>query len=411
MATSANYVIIGGGLAAAMAAQAIRERDSSGSVIIVCREKYLPYDRPPLSKDMLRDDKGEMSADDIASVNEKFYPDKNVQAIIGTHAKTIDRAAKTVTLENSNSIAYDKLLIATGSEPRSVDVPEGQQDNILYLRTYDDSVKLRDALNSSKSAALIGAGYIGLEVAAACAEKKIQATIVEPSDQPWARFASKVLGGFLTKHFERQGIKFLFGDSATAVEKSGENFAVRTKNGQVFSADCVVAGVGIEYNTQIAADCGLTLDQRKRIRVDSTLQTNDPSIWAAGDITVYPDELLGKDFSAEHYMNAKWQGEAAGKNMSGPSVPFKQIPYFFSDMGDLHMILRGDSEDRENTTIFGDLMAGEFVELYANSANVLKMGIAFSRDEKKLDAISNRLESLIKDKALVTGIGEDVFAE
>jgi 3-phenylpropionate/trans-cinnamate dioxygenase ferredoxin reductase subunit len=407
MPEHSNYLLIGGGLASAMAAKSIRESDDTGTVTILGNEPYRPYDRPPLSKDNLNKP---MSVDDIASVDDSFYERCRVTVRTGVMAQSIERASKIVRCAGAEEFSYDKLLLAPGSAPKPLDAQGNGIKDVLYLRNYDDSVKLREALDRSRTAVLVGAGYIGIEVAAACAARGIATTVIEPKAQVWSKFASKKSGEFLERHFERLGVKFLFKDGVASVDKEGAGFRVHTKSGQGLHADLVLAGVGVAYNTQIAKDAGLEVDEKERIRVDETLQTTeDTSIWAAGDPAAYFDKRMGKVFNAEHYMNAKWMGELVGRNMAGDAAPYTKVPYFFSDMGSLHMVLRGNAENVEETRILGSTDREDFIELYRDEADGVAMAIAFSHDGDKLDRLSDQFEQLVLDRVNVDRLSAGDF--
>jgi 3-phenylpropionate/trans-cinnamate dioxygenase ferredoxin reductase subunit len=403
-----QYLIVGAGLTAANAAQTIREHDKDGSVMIVGMEKHPPYDRPPLSKNFQIDQ--ELSVEDILSKNENFYGDNRIQLHVGVKAVGIDRAERQVRLEDESLISYEKLLLATGSTPRRLDIPGSNLSGVFYLRTVDDAESIRMAMRGSKRVVMVGAGYIGMEVGSDCLKKGIEVTIIEPANQPWSRFASATMGGFLQRYFEKQGARFHFGH--TAAEFTGQSGleAVKTDKGLTLPADFAVVGVGVSLNTDLAKDAGLEVDPKQGVKVDSYLQTSDPNIWAAGDIAYFEDIVMGTRWHAEHYLNAQWQGQAVGAIMAGQKKPYDQVPYFFSDMGDLHMILRGNAPEHGETTVLGDLDAARFVELYPDKAGVLTMGAAFSENEKDLDPISDKLEGLIRQKARVADVKASDFS-
>ncbi len=391
-----KYLIVGGGLCAASAAAGIREVDHSGSVLIVCGERHLPYDRPPLSKNFLHYQPADPA--DIESKDPSFYKEKNVSLKIGVKAERIDRGSKTVDLSDGSTVSYEKLLLATGCSPIALPVEGSNLRGVHLLRTVDDSESIRHAIANSKSAVMVGAGYIGMEVGASCQSKDVATSIVAIDKYPWSKFASPALGDFLQRYFEGKGVKFELGQEVAGFEGSGKLEAVRTKDGSRIPAEFAVIGIGVRQNTQIAKDAGLEVDPKEGVLVDETLRTADPSIWAAGDIAAFQDKELGKCWHAEHYMNAKWQGDRVGKNMAGEVAPYDQVPYFFSDMFDLSMVLRGDPKVGKSVKTIGDMPSAEFVELYADGSGRLEMGIAFGRDFDKLEKISDKLEGLLRQK-------------
>lgn len=402
-----NYVLIGGGLASANAADAIRQVDKEGSITIVGKEDYRPYDRPPLSKGFLQGDPA--SESDIESRHEDFYVDNRVDLISGVKAEKIDREAKTVSLSNGTTLPYDRLLIATGATPRPLGLPGADLENVCLLRTVDDSLHIRAAASLASSAVMIGAGYIGMEVGAHMAAKEVSVVIVTPDAHPWGKFASETTGQFLRKYFEGKGVQFVFNDQVEQVLGENTVEGVRTKGGVVIPTAMVVAGIGVTLNLQLAIDAGLEVDPKEGVVVDEFFQTSDPNIWTAGDISYYNDINFGKRWHIEHYMNAMWQGERAGLNMAGKKEPFDKVPYFFSDLFDLHMVLRGDAQSGKSAKVLGDVDSAEFIDLYANDTGTLVMGLAFTRDENRQEAISDNLEAMIRGKKPVAELSDSDF--
>lgn len=407
MEESTRYLLIGGGPTSVWAAQNIRERDSEGGIIIICGEKHPPYDKPPLSKQyLLKDD---YQAEDAYTKFDNFYPDNRIQLHVGLRAVKIDRNARIVTLEDGHPIRYEKLLLATGASPRKLDIPGGNLSGVFYLRTLDDSEAIRTAMQHSRRAAIIGAGYIGMEVAAACIERGLETTVIETTGYPWSRFASPTMGDFLRSYFEGRGVKFLFGEEPQSFLGEGAISAVRTVSGKEIPADFAVVGIGAVLNSELAQDAGLAMGDRGGVVVNEFLQTSDPNIWAAGDIALFNDIVSERQWHIEHHQNAKWQGRAVGAIMAGEQKPYNQVPYFFSDVLDIHMALRGAPSEEWRTTVLGDLNGGEFVELYFDNSDTLRMGIGISHDEPKLDPISDKLEELIRAKAKTTGLAAADF--
>jgi 3-phenylpropionate/trans-cinnamate dioxygenase ferredoxin reductase subunit len=398
-----QYLIVGGGVAAAHASVGIRDLDTEGSVLIVGDEPTYPYDRPPLSKSLLE---GKTTPEDAESKDSSFYEKNNIQLLSGVRATKLDREAKTVTLDNGETVAYERLLLATGAEPKRPELPGIDLPGVLLLRKVSQSLAIREAIEKSEKAVLVGAGYIGTEVADRCLAGDVAVTIIEPSEYPWAKFASPVTGGHLRRYFEGRGATFRFGDEVAAIVGESRVEKVRTKQGVEFPADFVVVGVGVELNLDLAKEAGLEIDEKHGVVVDETLKTADPNIWVAGDIAAFPDSTVGKRWHVEHYLNGKWQGRQVGRNMAGAGEPYRKVPYFFSDMIDTHMVLRGDPQGGKSAKVFGDATTGEYTELYAREDGTLAMGLAFSADEKKLDPIADKLEEWVLAKRKVAEIQE-----
>lgn len=386
-----QYVLVGGGVASVSAAQFIRDRDTEGSMAIVCGEGHPCYDRPPLSKKYLtRDD---FVPDDAYSKFDSFYTDNHIDLRTGVRVESIDRGAKTLTLADGNQIGYEKLLLATGTTPRPMDVPGGS--NALLLRRIEDAEAIREAMRNGGSLLIIGAGYIGMEVASSALQRGMDVTILELGDRPWPRFASLILGDFMRDAYEAAGVRFVFGDEVVGLSAT----EATTKNGLSIPFRLAVAGVGVTPNVELAQNAGLEMGKPSGVLVNSHLVTSDPCIWAAGDIARFEDIAMGRTWRLEHQLTARHQGRAAGANMAGENKPYDQVPYFFSDFLDLHMILRGGGVEADAPQrIIGDAHSGEFVELTGDEDGVLRQGIAISHDEPGLDPISDRLEALIRGK-------------
>ncbi len=407
MEESTRYLLIGGGPASVAAAQNIRERDPQGRIVLVGGEAHYPYDKPPLSKQyLLKDD---YTADDASSKFDNFYPDNGIDLRRGVAATGIDRARRVVTLASGDTIRYEKLLLATGARPRRLEVPGSDLAGIFYLRTVDDAEAIRDAIQNSRRAVMVGAGFIGMEVAAACAQRGLEVTVVEVLDHPWARYASPETGHFLRQYYEARGVWFLLSDGAEAFRGDGRLSAVQAMDERQVAADFAVVGIGVALNTRLARDAGLEVHPREGVAVDAFLRTSDPNIWAAGDIAFFEDRALETRWHAEHHLNAKWQGAAAGAAMAGEQVSYDRVAYFWADVFDIHMILRGDPQAGRNTTVLGDRNGAEFVELYHDETGRLRMGMAFSHDEPRLDPISDKLEELIRARANVRDITPATF--
>lgn len=399
-----EYLVVGAGPTSVWAAQSIRETDKEGKILIIGEDPHPPYDKPPLSKGMLVKD--DMPVDDPYSKFDDFYPKNDIELRRRTRVTALDSANRTITLQDGSTLGYEKLLLATGSRPNNLDVPGAKRPGVHLLRSLEDSLAIRDALKKNPRVVIVGAGYIGLEVAASAKTRGLDVTVIETAAYPWARFGSERLGKFLLSYYEKQGVKFVLNDSVTAFEGEGDNGpvnAVTTRGGQRLPADLVIVGVGVTLNTELAKEAGLEVDEKEGIQVNELLQTSDPNIWAAGDVACFHDIALGITWHAEHHLNAKWQGQAVGKVMAGGKDPYDRIPYFFSDEFDIHVVLRGNPRAGKNSLVTGDMEGAEFVELYYDDAGKLTMGIAVSHDEPQLDKISDTLEELLRAGVTIKG--------
>ena len=406
MQEKTKYLIIGGGVASAHAAVAIREKDKEGRVLIVCGEDHFPYDHPPLSKNFLQKDS--MTAEDPESKDQSWYTDNNVDVKKNTWITAVNAAAKAVA-SSDGEIGYDKLIIATGAQPKKPKFKGADLPNVHSLRTVDDAEAIRSLLRTAKSVLLVGGSYIGLEVAASAIKRGVKPIIVEMNSEPWSRFKSPLISGYTRKKFEEQGVEFSFEDEVIVVAQEGSQLRATTKKGLSFVTDFVVVGIGIDLHNELPNSAGLKMAEDGGVVVDEYLRTSDPDIYAAGDIASFEDIVSKSRWRAEHHLNAKWQGRQAGLNATGAHEPFDKVAYFFSDVLDLHAIIRGNPGIGKSKKALGDFEAGEIIELFGNDQNVLTSAVAISHDEPKLDEISDILEKLIREGSSVDGIDESTF--
>ncbi|MDX1932417.1 MAG: NAD(P)/FAD-dependent oxidoreductase [Capsulimonadales bacterium] len=396
-----DYLLIGGGIASVAAAQSIRERDG-GSILILKDEPRPPYDHPPLSKDYLK--RREIGEGEAYSKEETFYRQRGIDLRTGVRVTAIDTSAQTVTTDRDERLHYGKLLLATGSSARRLEVPGAHAPNVFTLRTLDDSLALRQAFEPAQRVLVVGAGYIGMEVAAAAAQRGLQVTVVDPEPYPFRKFASETFGNFIKRYFTRKGVRFLLGNEVACIDcdpETGMAHSVCLKSGQPVPTDVVVTGVGAKLNLDLAISAGLETDETEGVLADEFLRTSAPNVYVAGDIAYFKDIILGKRWHAEHHLNAKWQGEAVGRNLAGEVEPYNRVAYFFSDLFDIHMILRGDPKGGEGRALLGDIEGAEFIELYGDEEDRLTMGVAVSRDETKLGGISDTLDRMIRERVSI----------
>lgn len=394
---SARYVLIGGGLASATAAENIRKFDADGSILLIGSEPHPPYNRPPLSKEYLR---GEAQAAEVLPVQTAaWYVENHVRLMTGTHAVGADTTLKTVTLDSGDTVTYEKLLVATGSSPKKLPVPGADGPNVHMLRTWEDSSALQDCLG--KKIVLVGGGYIGVEVAAGFLQKGGQAVIIEPTDHLWSKFASPEYGAFLKKKLEAAGAEIILGDEVTEVTLTG----VKTKAGAAFDGDLVLVGVGVQPNLEFAKAAGLNIDEKKNgVLVNEYLETSASDVWAAGDIAGFQDPVLGKQWRVEHWNNAFWHGEIAGANMAGQHIAYDHVPNFFSDELDIHFELFGDPQGGKGGLFHGDPASNRFDELYVDKDNQVIMVISVNPPE----SLFPTLEKLPRVKPAVDGLEEEI---
>ena len=361
-----TYVIVGGGLAASKAIEGIRSLDTSGSVVLVTQEDLLPYERPPLSKAVL---KGDDPAESAFTHDESWYAGNHVEARLGNPATSLDAAAHTVSLRDGSVVSYEKLLLATGSSARALEAPGAELDGVLYLREMPESTALRARFGKGHRLVVVGAGWIGLEVAAAAAEAGCRVTVVEPQPAPLFAVMGARVGGWFADLHRAHGVEFLFGEGVDRVEGDAGVTGVVTTSGRTVAADTVVVGVGIAPNTGLAQGAGLDVDNG--IVTDATQRTSDPAVWAAGDVASWLSTTLGQHVRVEHWANANDGGYAAGRAMAGSDETYDPIPFFYSDQYDVGLeyaghVARGTEAE---LVLRGDLAANEFMAFWVVPAD------------------------------------------
>ncbi len=325
-----KYVIVGGGLAGASAVDGIREMDESGPVLLIGNENHLPYDRPPLTKQLWS---GKKKVEEIFVKTQKFYHDKGVKLLLGRTVTSLDTVAQTITDEKGNSYRYEKLLISSGGAPRHLAIPGGDLDGIYYYRYLDDYLRMKNDtlyLMEHRSAIVIGGGFIGSEIAAALNTNKLNVTMIFPSGYLCNRVFPSYLGEAMDRYYAEQGITVMGGERPARIERRQNRFCIRTQSGKEAEAEMVIAGIGIDPETSLARTAGITTGNG--VIVNEYLETSDPNVFAAGDNAFFPYKALGQEVRIEHWDNALNQGKWAGRNMAGAHEPFAYMPYFFSDL-------------------------------------------------------------------------------
>jgi 3-phenylpropionate/trans-cinnamate dioxygenase ferredoxin reductase subunit len=368
------YVIVGASLAGAKAAETLRQEGFDGAVVLIGTEDERPYERPPLSKGYLL---GKDPRDSIFVHAEGWYPEHDVDLRRGATVTSIDRPARRLGLASGEPVRYDRLLIATGASPRRLDIPGGDLDGVLYLRTVGDSERLGAALRGGGSVVIAGAGWIGLETAAAAREYGCEVTVVEPEATALHRSLGPELGEVFADLHRSHGVTFRFGEGLSEVAGSGGRVTgAVTSSGEELSADTVIIAIGVVPNAGLAAGAGLEVDNG--IIVDDALRTSDPDIFAAGDVMNAFNPLLGRRIRVEHWANALNSGPAAARSMLGQDVSYDRVPYFYTDQYDLGMETAGLPEPGTYDEIVyrGDKESGEFIAFWlADGAVVAGMNV------------------------------------
>ena len=352
-----EYLIIGAGMAADAAVNGIRELDGSGSIGIVGQEPHPPYARPPLSKKLWQ-------GKPIESI---WYGTEGhgVTLHSGRRAMGLDAANHEVRDDHGEIYSYDRLLISTGGTPRRL---QFGGDDIIYFRTLDDYRTLRDMADSEGKFAVIGGGFIGSEIAAALAMNGREVTMLFPEPGIGSRVFPADLAAFLTGYYHEKGVEVLAGKTVTDICKHRQGLLIKTGSGQEISANGVVAGLGIEVNTELAIQAGLPIDNG--IAVDELLRAGVPEIFAAGDVASFYNPSLGKRIRLEHEDNAVSMGRQAGRNMAGAAEPYHHLPFFYSDMFDLGYEAVGELDSHLETVAYWQEPYHRGVVYYLRDARV-----------------------------------------
>lgn len=384
-----TIVIAGAGHAAGQAVATLKQKEFAGRIVLVGDESYLPYQRPPLSKKFLA---GEMPAERLYFKPASFYEDANIELRLGTRIDALHRDSRQLSTEAADTIGYDKLILALGSRVRALPVPGVELEGIHYLRGIDDVKGIRAEIATGRSVAIVGAGYIGLEVAAVCRQNDLNVTVIELADRVMSRVVSPEVSAFYEQQHMRHGVDLRFSTAVEAFSGNGRVASVRTSDGAEIPTDFVVVGVGILPNTEIAEKAGLAVDDG--IVVDDTCRTDDPDIYAIGDCTAHPNAIYGRQLRLESVHNALEQAKTAASNLCGDEVRYMQVPWFWSDQYDLKLQIAGLSAGYDEIVIRGDPADSSFACFYLRRGKLIAV-----------DAINSPRE-FMQSKALIAAAAE-----
>ena len=372
MTTSSTFAIVGGGLAGAKAAEALRDNDFDGHVVLFAAEEHLPYERPPLSKEYLA---GKKELGDFTVASSAWYRDHHVELQLGTEVSAIDPRAHTVSLPDGSAVRYDKLLLATGSRPRRPPIPGADAEDVHVLRTVDDADALKSALAEGSSLAVVGGGWIGLEVAAGARDRGVNVTVVEMAELPLMAALGREVGEVFAALHRQHGVDLRLGASVQEITTAGgKATGLKLADGSTVDADAVLVAVGAAPNTALAEQAGLALGDGG-VLVDSSLRTSDPDIFAVGDIAAAEHPLFGVRIRTEHWANALKQPAVAAAGMLGKAEEYTELPYFFTDQYDLGMEYTGYAPDYERVVFRGNVDGREFVAFWLDRDNRVLAGM------------------------------------
>ena len=366
MSSSDTFVIVGAGMAGGKAAETLREEGFDGRVVLLGAEPHRPYERPPLSKDYLR---GEAEQPAWLQEDEGWYAANNVELRTSSVVQSIDAGDKAVVVGGGERIGYDRLLLATGGEPRALPVPGGDLDGVHLLRTIEDSNSIRALFDGGGRLVVIGGGWIGCEVAASARQKGMDVTLIESLELPLLRVLGPELGGFYRGVHEDQGVEMLLGAGVEAIEGSGRAERVRLSDGKTIDCAAVLVGIGVAPRTELVdgiarIDNGVVVDER--------LQSSADGIYACGDIANAAHPVFTRHVRVEHWANALEQGPAAARSMLGKDVSYDKVPYFFSDQYDVGMEYAGlHDPNADELVLRGDMGSREFVAFWVRGDRLM----------------------------------------
>jgi len=381
-----RIVIVGAGAAGFAAAEMLRRERFQGSIVMLGDEDTPPVDRPNLSKDFLA---GSAPEEWVPLRPAGFYADEGIELKLNTPVVAIDAKSRTVGLAGAHSLAFDRLLLATGAAPNRLSFPGSQSPNVYVLRSLRDCRAIIERAAAARRAIVVGASFIGLEVAAALRARSIQVDVVAPESRPMERILGARMGDFVRALHEEHGVRFHLEESVSAIEGS----RVTLKGGAALEADLLVMGVGVRPRLELAESAGLALD--RGVRVDAFLETSAPGVFAAGDIARWPDPHAGEAIRVEHWVVAQRQGQTAARNMLGYREKFDAVPFFWSQHYDVSINYVGHAENWDEIETDGDPQARDCVLRYKRGGRVLAVASIF-RDVESLKA------ELAMERAAVT---------
>lgn len=385
-----KYLIIGGGTTAGYAASEFVDHGiPEGELCIVSAESILPMNRPPLSKEYLKDE----DQDDEILINERdFYRLRGVDVKLETCATRVNFGDKEAELDNGETLQYEKLLIATGSGLRTLAMEGSNLDNIFYLRNIKHSDRIRENAKKSTRVVVVGGGYIGTEAAAGLTELGVDVTMILPEEKLLAKFATADIASFFQNKFRQKGVEILLREEVVKFHGDGKVEEVELKSGKRLPADMVVAGIGVEPNVKLFEDTRLNINNG--IVVNEYCETNIPDVYAAGDVVEFPDLVFDKLRHVEHWEHAFEQGKHVAKVMTGKREPYIFLPFFFSDVFDYSYEYFGDNESADVARNRGDLEKGDFSTWWFDGQRLVAAFVMSTRPEEE----GKRAREWIKNK-------------
>ena len=364
--TRSTFVIVGASLAGAKAAEELRTQGFDGRVVLLGAESERPYERPPLTKDYLR---GESGREKVYVHAAGFYAENDIELETATAVTAIDPVGARVTLEDGRALEFDRLLLATGAQPRRISSDGATLDGVYYLRTLADCDVLRERLDRGGRVVVVGVGWIGSEFAASARQRGLDVTVVDPLSLPNERIFGSEIGAFYRDVHVKHGVEMVLGEGVEALVGETAVKAVRTSGGREIACDFVVVGIGVVPRVELAEAAGLTVDNG--ILVSDALETSAPNVFAAGDVARAEHPFYGERIRLEHWANALNQGPAAARSMLGQTTSYDRIPYFYSDQYDVGMEYSGYAPKWDEVVFRGERDSGEFIAFWLKDQRVI----------------------------------------
>ena len=374
-----NTVILGGGMVAGYAAKQLVELGlPKGELAILSADNAVPYERPPLSKSFLA---GKDSEDSIKINPDDFYKEQGIDLKLECRVASVDLKRKRLILEGGDEFGFQKLIIATGARPRTLNIPGSKLQNLFYLRTLNDSKAIRNAAEKAKHAVVIGGGFIGMEVTAVLAQKGIDVALVLNDDRVFKKLFSPEMSSFFEAYYAARGVRLIKSMSVTEFRGGGGVNSAVLRDKQTIPCDLVLAGIGVQPAIEVVTNSGLEVGDG--ILVNEYLQANHPDVFAAGDVANYQDVVFEKRRRVEHWDNAVSQGQYCARSVMGDKAPFRHVPYFFSDVFDLSYEYWGDSSGADQVVHRGDLSSNSFSVWWARQQRLVAAFTMNRPDEER----------------------------
>jgi NADPH-dependent 2,4-dienoyl-CoA reductase/sulfur reductase-like enzyme len=382
--TNFDLAIVGGGLASARAIKSFREAGGEGSIVLLSKDSTLPYHRPPLSKRFLR---GE--TDEVPHVeDEAFYADNGVEVMLETAVASVDTRERALVLDGER-LGYGKLLIASGAWPRRLPVPGGDLDRVFTLRTFENSKAIREAAAESRRAVVVGAGFIGMEVAASLRHLDKEVSLIHLGRWLFDQLGVEQLSDELAALYEQKGVELVLGNEVGSFEGEGRLEAVTTKNGRRVEADLAVQGVGVAPVTDFLEGSGIAIDDG--VVVDQRFETNVPDVYAAGDVARFYDPLFGRHRRIEHWSNANYQGTEVGKVLAGSGEGYDRVSTFFTEIFGITIKVFGDAPRDAQVVVHGSLLEKDMYALYGDENDEVVGALSVGQSEEIEELLTRQI--------------------